>query len=125
MGRFQAGAAGQGAVDVGARHQFPRVRGFYRAAIENTDPGSLLVKSRGEEFPDKLMNLLDIFSRRGQAGADRPNRLIGHHQIVGPRPVRPRAVELPPPAVEDATPTSLALPSPDTPPPRDTSHTDP
>ena len=39
-----------------------------------------------EEFPDKRMNLLDICRGRGQAGADRPDRLIGHDQIVGRRP---------------------------------------
>ena len=109
IGRFQAGAADQRAIDVGDRHQFPRVRGFYRAAIENTDPGPLAVKSRSEEFPDKLMNLLNIFGRRGQAGADRPNRLIGHHQIVGPRAVRQRDVELPAADVEGMTGIALAL----------------
>ena len=40
------------------------------------------------------MNLLDILRRRGQPGADRPDRLIGHHQITGRRAVRQRALEL-------------------------------
>ena len=90
--RFQAGAADQRAVDVGDRHQFLRVRGFYRAAIEDADLAALRLKAIGEDTPDKPMNLLDICSRRRQPGADRPDRLIGHHQIGRGRAVRQRAL---------------------------------
>ncbi len=55
------------------------------------------------------MNLLDIFGRRGQAGANRPDRLVGHHQIVGPRVIRQRDVELPAADVEGMTGIALAL----------------
>src|SRR5207244_1375777 len=72
IGRFEAGAADQGAIDVGNRHQFRRVRGFHRTAIENTDPATLIVEPDGENTPDKAMNLLDILGGRRQPGADRP-----------------------------------------------------
>ncbi len=41
---------------------------------------------------DKPMNLLDICSRRRQPGPDRPDRLIGHHQIGRRRSIRQRAL---------------------------------
>ena len=55
------------------------------------------------------MNLLDISGCRGQAGADRPDRLIGHHQIVGARRIRQRAVELPAADVEGLPGIALVL----------------
>ena len=49
--RLQAGAADQRAVDVGDRHQFRRVRGFDRTAIEDPDLGALALKPRRRETP--------------------------------------------------------------------------
>ena len=49
IGRFQAGAADQGAVDVGDRHQFGGIRGLDRAAIENADLAALALKSVGRD----------------------------------------------------------------------------
>ena len=86
--RLQAGAADQRAVDIGNRHQFRRVRGFDRAAIEDPHPGALPLKSGRQGIPDKPMNLLDISSGRGQPGADRPDRLISHDQIGRRRAIR-------------------------------------
>ena len=40
------------------------------------------------------MNLLDISYSWGQPGSDRPDRLIGHHQVARCRPIRQRALEL-------------------------------
>src|ERR1017187_7165379 len=94
IGRFQAGAAHQRAIDVRNFHQFPGVRGFYRAAIEDTHFSPFTAKPCGEEIPDKPMYLLDISNGRGQAGADRPDRLIGHHQIVGVSLVRQGKAQL-------------------------------
>ena len=42
----------------------------------------------------KRMHLGDVGRRRRQPGADRPDRLIGDHQIGGGRTVGQRAVEL-------------------------------
>ena len=52
-------------------------------------PSSL--KPLAELIADKPMNLLDIFGRRREAGADRPDRLVGHHEIGGRRAIRQRA----------------------------------
>ena len=93
--RLQAGAADQRAVDVGDRHQFRRVGGLHRAAVENPDLATFRLESAGENTADKAMNLLDISRRRRQPGADRPDRLIGHHQIGRRRAVRQRTRELP------------------------------
>src|SRR5882762_9113278 len=57
VGRFQAGAADQCAVDVLNCHQFSGVRGFHGTAIEDAGSGPLPVKSCNQEIPDKLMNL--------------------------------------------------------------------
>src|SRR5207237_6969294 len=45
---FQAGAADESTIDIGDRHQFRRVRGFHRAAVENPDPATFRLKSAGE-----------------------------------------------------------------------------
>jgi len=94
IGCFQAGASDQRTVDVGDPHQFGRIRGFYGATIENPDFGPLIPEAVGQNTPDKPMNLLDILRSRCEPGADRPDRLIGHHQIGRGRAVRQRAFEL-------------------------------
>src|SRR6185312_14695939 len=91
---FQAGAADQRAVDVDNRHQFRRVRRLDGTAIEDPHPGPLPLEARHEGIPDKAMNLLDILSSRRQSGADRPDRLIGDHQIGRRRAVGQRSPEL-------------------------------
>ncbi len=55
------------------------------------------------------MNLLNIRHRRGQPGADRPDRLIGHHQIAGCRLIRQRKVELSATDVEGLPGVALVL----------------
>ena len=74
--------ADQPAVDVGLGHQLRHVVGLDRTAVEDADFGSFILKPGREGIPYKLMNLLDISSRWGEARADRPDRLIGHHQIA-------------------------------------------
>src|SRR5207302_1557307 len=48
-----------------------------------------------EESADKAMNLLDIIRRRREPGADRPDRLVGDHQIGRGRSLRQRSLQLP------------------------------
>src|SRR3979490_1067358 len=72
VSRFQAGAPDQSAVDVRNPHQFRRVRGLHRTAVEDADFRPFAAKPCNQKIPDKPMNLLDISGGRGQAGADRP-----------------------------------------------------
>ena len=92
--RLEAGAADQRAVDVGDRHQFGGVRWLDRAAIEDADLGPLALEAIGQGIADKPVNLLDIGGRRGQPGTDRPDRLIGDHQIGRCRAIRQRSIQL-------------------------------
>ena len=47
-----------------------------------------------EPLADEAVGLGDVGRGRRQAGADRPDRLVGDHQVGGGRAVRQRAVEL-------------------------------
>src|ERR1700748_1933283 len=55
------------------------------------------------------MYLLDICRRRGQAGAYRPDRLIGHHQIAGIGRVGYRGLKLATADVEGLSLVALLL----------------
>src|SRR5690348_5718409 len=92
--RLQARAADQRAVDVGDRHQFGRIRWFDGAAIEDADLRALGLETARELIADEAMHLLDILRLRRQPRADRPDRLIGDHEIRGRGAIRQRALEL-------------------------------
>ncbi len=55
------------------------------------------------------MNLLDIFGGGGQAGADGPDRLVSHDQVVCPRTVRKRSLKLPAADIQRLARIALAL----------------
>ena len=57
-------------------------------------PAALPRRSARQPLADEGVHLGDVGRRRRQAGADRPDRLVGDHQIGGGRAVRQRAVEL-------------------------------
>src|SRR5690349_6455249 len=92
--RLEAGAADQRAVDVGYRHQLLRVRRLDRSAVQDPHPAAFRAEPLAQRFADEAVHLLDILRRPRQPGADRPGRLIGHHQIRRSGPVRQRTREL-------------------------------
>ena len=49
---------------------------------------------RGEPVADELVRLGDVGRGRREPGADRPDRLVGDHEVCAGRAVRQRAVEL-------------------------------
>src|SRR5580765_2467828 len=74
----EAGAADQRAVDVGLGHQLRRVVGLDRAAVEDADRVSR-APAYAKGVADEGAGLLRLLGRRGAAGADRPDRLVGDH----------------------------------------------
>src|SRR5437016_1970336 len=109
IGRFQAGAANQRTVHIGHRQQFPGIRRFYGAPVQDPDPGALTLKPCNERNSNKPMNLLNISDRGCQAGTDCPDRLVGHHQIVRPRAIGEGHVELAAADVEGLALVALVL----------------
>src|ERR1700736_3938628 len=83
----EAGAADERAVDFAMRQDLGGVLRVDRAAVEDPSPG-------GDAGADRRVHLDDVGGRRGQPGADRPDRLIGNDQLVGAGTVRQRAGEL-------------------------------
>jgi hypothetical protein len=110
---LQAGAADQGAIDVGDRHQLGGVRGLDGTAIQDADPSALGAEPAAQRFPYRGMDLLDIPGRRGEPGSDRPDRLIGHHQVVGARSIRQRMGKLVATNLKRLTGVALPLGLPD------------
>ena len=104
IGSLEAGAADQRAVDVRHRHQLGRIGGLYRASIENTDPGSLLLKPGDQLVPDKAMYFLDIFRGGGAAGADCPDRLVGGYEVDRAGAIGKGTVELTAAALQQIQP---------------------
>ena len=94
------------------RHQFRGVRRLHRAAVENADrlapPPPYRAASR---LADEAVHLGDVGRGRRQAGADRPDRLIGDHQVGAGRAIRQRAVELAAEHVERLAGVALGLAS--------------
>ena len=72
-------------------------------------PRAAAPKRSAEPLADEAMHLRDIGRRRRQPGADRPDRLVGDHQVVRRRAVRQRAVELRADHVERAPGVALVL----------------
>ncbi len=95
IGGLEARPAHQRPVHILDGHEFGSVRGLDRPAIENADLGPLILADDLFEIgADRGMDLRHIGRRRGQPGADRPDRLIGHNKVSGIHPVRDRALEL-------------------------------
>src|SRR6185436_2209372 len=78
IGGLQAGAADQRAVDIGGSHQFRGVRGFYRTAVEDAEVDALAIAEEVAKLAPYVRVHVGYFAGgRGEAGADRPDRLIG------------------------------------------------
>src|SRR6185312_2030494 len=77
IGRLQAGAADERAVDIVHAQQFDRIGRLDRAAVENAYLRSLAPEFLRQSGADVRVRLGDIADRRRQAGAYRPYRLIG------------------------------------------------
>src|SRR5205085_1438189 len=69
----ERGAAHERAVDVRLREELGGVVGLDRAAVEN---------GRVEQRLDERVRFLRHLRRRGEAGADRPDRLVREYEIV-------------------------------------------
>src|SRR3954453_9631666 len=77
----KAGAADEGAVDVGQREQLGGVGGLDRAAVE--DPDLVARGAAGaEDVADEGARVLGLLGGRGAAGADRPDRLVGDDDVL-------------------------------------------
>src|SRR5689334_4950501 len=89
--------ADQRAVDVGLLHDAGHVAVLDRAAVDDADPvGRAAGVLLGQPRPDRPDDLLGVLRRGRLAGADRPHRLVGDHDLldlVGLHLVQ-RAVEL-------------------------------
>src|SRR5437870_2104937 len=81
----EARAAHECAVDVGLRHQVVDVLGLDRAAVLDPDRVAGGAEPRTEPLAHEPVHLLRGLGRGGAAGADRPNRLVGDHQLGGAR----------------------------------------
>src|SRR5690554_5846155 len=89
----EAGSPDEGAIDVLDTEQLRRVCRLNGAAVEN--PGGLALRHTiAQEPADVCMDLRHLAGRRRPAGADRPHRLVGDHQIGAAHTVRQRAFEL-------------------------------
>src|SRR5215468_12376472 len=80
----QAGAADQGAVDVRLGDDAVGVGRLDRPAVEDADavgePTGVQLREPG---PDLAAHLLRVLRRGDLAGADRPHRLVGDHDVSG------------------------------------------
>ena len=81
--RVEARAADQRAVDVGLGHQLADVVGLDGPAV--LDPEGRRVEGPGRDRPHVGVRLLGDLRRRGAAGADRPDRLVGDHELAAAR----------------------------------------
>mmetsp|Transcript_28638 Transcript_28638/g.91721 ORF Transcript_28638/g.91721 Transcript_28638/m.91721 type:complete len:312 (+) Transcript_28638:246-1181(+) len=89
--RLEAGAADEGAVDVGARHQVVDVVVVDRATVlDHHRVGNLLAVVLDEPAADVRVRLLRHLGRRREAGADGPHRLVRDDDVLHHRRVHPR-----------------------------------
>ncbi len=90
----QARAADEGAVDVRNAHQFGRVAGFHRSAVEDSHPVAHPRQMRVDSLADESMHPGDIMKSGRQAGPDRPDWLIGDDEALRGRSDRNGAGQL-------------------------------
>src|SRR5262245_2982140 len=77
----EARAAHERAVDIGLRHQLVDVLGLHRPAVLDPDPVPRSAEPRAHALAHERVHLLGGLRRRGPAGADRPDRLVGDHEL--------------------------------------------
>ena len=84
--------------------------GLYRAAVEDADACLFgLADDPAQLVADEGVHLGDICRRRGQPGADRPDRLVGDDEIGRARRLGNRAAQLPADDGERLARLALAL----------------
>jgi peptidyl-prolyl cis-trans isomerase D len=83
----EAGAADEGAVDLGEAKDLGGVFRVDRAAVKDA-------RRRRQAAADRPVHRRDVATGRGAAGADRPDRLVGDDEAVERRAIRQRALEL-------------------------------
>src|SRR6185436_15320833 len=82
----EAGAADQRSVDVGLGHQLRRIVGLHRAAVEDANRVSRAAAySKG--VADEGAGFLSLLWGRRTPGADRPDRLVGDHDLRDCAPI--------------------------------------
>src|SRR5262245_6881248 len=84
--RINAGAADEGPIDVGLRHDPGDVVRLDRSSVQ--DPrlvGEVASEQLGEPGPDGSTNLLGVPWSGYLARPDRPYRLVGDHEVAGGR----------------------------------------
>src|SRR5579885_1291809 len=92
---LEASAADERAVDIGVRHKLRDIGGGHAAAVENAQVARrLLAVHFAVEITNQVNHLAGSFGGSGLAGADGPDRLIGHDQfrliVVGDAGQAPR-----------------------------------
>src|SRR5215208_467374 len=108
--RDEAGAADKRPVDVLNREQLLGVRWLDRAAVEDADACRFgLADDPAQLVAYEGVHLGNVCRRRGQPGADCPNRLVGDHETGRARRLRNRAAQLPADDGERLTRLALAL----------------
>src|SRR5579862_4318549 len=80
---LEAGAADERTVDVLSRHQRAGIGRLDRAAIEDACPLPGCAIAGVEALAHEAMHLHNVTLRRGEARADRPDRLIGDDNAAG------------------------------------------
>ena len=96
VGRLEAGAADQGAVDIGDCQQFFGVLGLHRATVEETDLAALFPTALKQRLAQEAVHFGNIACFGGEAAADGPHRLIGDHRVGGAHVLGQGLAELPP-----------------------------
>lgn len=91
---LQACSTDKRAIHIRNLHQLRRIVGLHRTAVKNAHPAAIVCKTPFEVRADRGMHGCDIFRRRGQAGADRPDRFISDHNGLRARTLRQRTLKL-------------------------------
>ncbi len=82
--RLKRRAADESAVDVIQRQQLGGVLRLHRPAVEDPHPLRRRSVAIADQRPDEADRFLRLIGRRRAAGADRPDRLIGDHDLRQP-----------------------------------------
>src|SRR3954452_7060550 len=74
--------ADEPAVAVGQREQLVRVVGLHRAAVDDPHPLGRLLGAVADQRAAEAERILGLLGRRDLAGPDRPDRLVGDHDVA-------------------------------------------
>src|SRR5690606_26042536 len=94
IGRLEARAPDESAVHIIQAENLGGVTRLHRSTIENADRLSLFTEALDQTRTYMGMGGNDVILRRGEPGADGPDRLIGDHEVLGGGRLRNRTSEL-------------------------------